>query len=93
MAKGTVRRPTEAIALARIAVWERTQPASVSVCNHERTITDIDGTMYLTWFFHTKLDLEVSTLWGQWRRDWGTIPTFVEFLNLFGVIYRFQKIS
>lgn len=93
MAKGTVRRPTEDRALARITAWERTRPACVSACDHERTIMDIDGIMYLTWFFHTKLDLEVATLWSQWLKDWRTVPTFIKFLSLYGIIYRFQKVS
>lgn len=93
MAKRNIRRPTEDRALARVTAWEKTRPASVSTCNHERTVMDVDGTRYVTWFYHTKLDLEVSTLWNLWLRDWGAVPTFVEFLTLYGVIYRSQKIS
>lgn len=89
----TVRRPTEDAALARITAWERTQPSSVSVCNHTREIMDVDGIMYLTWFFHTKLDLGVSTLWDRWLKDWGDVPTFMQFLRLYGIVYRVQKIS
>ena len=90
MAK-SVRRPTEDAALSRVTAWEKTRPAPS--CNHERKIMDIDGTIYLTWFFHTRLNLEVAALWDQWRRDWETVPTFIEFLKLFGVIYKSQKIS
>ena len=93
MGKRTVRRPTEDQALTRVTAWEKTQPACVSVCDHKRTIMDVDGTMYITWFYHTKLSLKVATLWGQWLRDWKTVPTFVEFLNLFGVIYKSQRVS
>ena len=89
MTKRNVRRPTEEIALARVFAQRgkgpRGDPALL-----QKIIMDEIGTKYAIHCFHTKVDIPISHLWGQWQK-YGQ-GTFVDFLWRCGIIYECRRI-
>lgn len=91
MAKHSVRRPTEDIAIARVMVYETKHPRGDPVLL-QKTIMDRDGTKFLVWCFHTTINTSLAYLWYRWKglEEGGC---FVDFLVRRGTIYKYQKAS
>jgi hypothetical protein len=84
MAKRSVSRPTENIALARIMA-QRGKSLKGDPALLQKIIMDEVGIKYIVSCFHTKVDIPISQLWGQWQR-YGQ-GHFVDFLWRCGIIY------
>ena len=91
MAKRSVRRPTEDIAIARITAQKGKGPKGDPTLL-QKTVMDEDGTMFLVWCFHTTINTSLAYLWYRWRRL-GEGGCFVDFLQTRGTIYKYQKAS
>ena len=89
MAKRNVRRPTEDMALAKVMRDKGYQSDPTLL---QKMVLGEDGTRYLVCFFHTTVNMSVSQLWGQWQASWKHMK-FVDFLQHYGIIYKYQKIS
>ena len=87
MTKRNVRRPTEDIALARIARDGGPQGDPTLL---QKIVMDEMGIKYIVYCFHTKVDIPISQLWGQWQR-YGQ-GHFVDFLWRCGIIYECRRI-
>ena len=92
MAKRNVRRPTEDMAIARVTAQKDKGPQGDPTLL-QKTVMDTDGSQYIIWCFHTHVNTSITFLWNQWRRDWNSIGTFVDFLALCGIIYKHQRVS
>lgn len=89
MAKRTVRRPTEDIALARIMNQKgrRGDPTML-----QKTIMDEAGVKWCVCCFHTTVGASMAQLWLQWGLE-GKGMGFVKFLKYHGIIYASRKAS
>ena len=91
MAKINVRRPTEEAALARVFADEKKHPRGDPMLL-QKTVMDEVGVKYLVCCFHTTVNMSISYLWYQWQKDYKEM-TFVNFLQYYGIIYAYRKVS
>ena len=89
MAKRSVRRPTEDIAIARVMA-QKGPSGDPDVL--QRTVMDRNGAKYRVWCFHTTINTSLAYLWDRWKglEEGGC---FVDFLMMRGTIYKYRKAS
>ena len=90
MAKRSVRRPTENIAIARITAQKGKGPKGDPALL-QRTVMDRNGAKYRVWCFHTTINTSLAYLWYRWKglEEGGQ---FVDFLLRRGTIYKYQHV-
>jgi hypothetical protein len=89
MARKSVRRPTEDMALAKVMRDKGYQSDPTLL---QKMVLGEDGTRYLVYFFHTTVNMSISQLWGQWQASWKHMK-FVDFLRCHSIIYDYKKVS